>query len=88
MLDAGRPSSAPDTASILFADEHAPQMDSIAISGSVTVQSLASLRATFSLDAVTLVPYDATGAVINGPTVTMDGTVTIANINNACDCID
>ena len=54
----------------------------------VTVQSLASLRATFSLDAVTLVPYEATGAVIDGPTVTMDGTFTITNINNACDCID
>jgi hypothetical protein len=88
VLDAGRPSSAPDTASILFADESSPQRDWIAISGSVTVQSLAALRATFSLDAVTLVPYEATGAVIDGPTVTMDGTVTITNINNACDCID
>jgi hypothetical protein len=85
-LDAGHASGAPDTASILFQGESA---DWTASSGSVTVQSLVSLRATFSLDAVTLLPLDATGMVTMEGTITMNGTVTIANINNVCDfCID
>ena len=78
-LDAGQPSGAPDTASIILQDY--PPGHWIASGGSVTVQSLVSLRATFSFDAVTLVPddLDAMG------TVTMSGIVTIANINNVCN---
>ena len=77
---AGEPSNAPDTAVIIFQDDSVS--DWVASSGSVTVQSLMSLRATFSLDAVTLVPrardVDAMG------TFTMSGTFTIANINSVC----
>lgn len=78
-LDAGQPSGAPDTASIIF--QEAPLGDWIASSGSVTVQSLVSLRATFSFDAVTLAPRDVRPV----GTFTLSGVVTIANINNVCN---
>ena len=77
-LDAGQPSGAPDTASMIFQGE--PRGEWIASGGAVTVQSLESLRATFSFDAVTLVPRDATAI----GTFTMTGTFTIADINDIC----
>ena len=78
-LDGGQGFGVPDTGSIVLQDY--PPGDWISSAGSVTVQSLVSARATFSFDAVTMIPndLDAMG------TVTMSGTVTIANINSICN---
>jgi hypothetical protein len=81
-IDAGQGSGAPDTASLFY---QAGGPDWYASSGSVTVQSLASSRATFSIDALTMSPV---GGIAVG-TFTMSGSLVITNINSICDfCID
>ena len=78
-LDAGQPSGAPDTAAIIF--QGTPADEWIASSGAVTVQSLVSVRAVLSFDAVTMVPRDSNAM----GSFTMSGTLTITNINSVCN---
>jgi hypothetical protein len=81
-LDTGLASGAPDTAWLRLQDGG---RDWSASSGSVTVQSLVSPRATFSIDAVTMSPIGGTAV----GTFTMNGSLVITNVNSVCDfCLD
>lgn len=83
-IDPAKPAGAPDTATLRFEEDVLGTALWSASGGSITVRSLVSRRATISLDAVTLAPQEL-GAM---GTFSMSGTITIADIDNVCDCID